>query len=114
MIITFHADVCMPESMRVPIHTGRLRYGHHAREESQKDRFGSFKLPEQINFDEARLIEAEYDSDAEACVKQVWRQPLDDRRDIVLVVKPGGFVKTVWINLRTDSHNTLRRENYFR
>lgn len=114
MLITFHADVYMPESMRTPIHLGPLRYGRHAREEAKQDRFGSFELPERLNLDEARLIEAVYDSAAEACIKQVWRQPLDDRRDIVLVVVPRGFVKTVWINLRTDKHRTLRRENYFR
>lgn len=113
MRILFHKDVGMPRSVATPIYTGVLRYGHHARAEAKKDRYGEIKLPEKINFDVAVLIEAEYDSDLERCVKQVWRQPLDERRDIVIVINPDGFVKTVWINLRSDKHRTLRRENYF-
>ena len=45
-------------------------------------------------------------------VKQVWRQPLDEQRDLVLVISSSGYVRTVWVNLRSDKHATLDSAKY--
>lgn len=110
----FHAEVFMPERYRRPIHEGELRYGPHALREARGDRYGHIELPACFTAAGAQLIEAEYDEREDAVVKQVWRQPLDAKRDIVLVINRNGFVKTVWVNLRTDKHRSLDASRYVR
>jgi len=110
----FHAEVFMPERFRRPIFEGRLRYGAHALSEATRDRYGDIPLPEFFEACKAKLIEVEFDVDHNNVCKQVWRQPLDDKRDIVLVMGRDGFVRTVWVNLRTDKHRTLDRAKYVR
>ena len=110
----FHSEVFMPERYKVPLQTGTLNYGNHAKVEALKDRYGSIPLPSEINLELARIIEAEFNVQDNEVVKQVWRQPLDEQRDIVLVVNRGGFVRTVWVNLRNDKHGTLDKSRYVR
>jgi hypothetical protein len=114
MSYLFHTDVFMPQRYRQPVFEGVLRYGPHAKNARQSDRFGSFDLPRVFCAANAQLIEVEYDEQKDKIVKQVWRQQLDDRRDIVLVICPNGFVRTAWINLRSDKHKTLNAARYVR
>jgi hypothetical protein len=108
----YHSEVYMPAAFKAPIYQGRLRYGTHAVKESLVDRFGAFNLPLSFFAVNATLIEAEYDKRSRQVIKQVWRQPLDATRDLVLVIMSNGFVKTVWINLKTDKHHTLNAARY--
>lgn len=112
MLLLFHVEVAMPDRLKKPIFEGRLRYGTHSRMEALSDRYGSIVLPVEFSAAKAKLIEAEVDSDTNQCIKQVWRQPLDEDRDIVLVITNTGFVKTVWVNLHSDKHHTLNRARY--
>lgn len=112
MSYLFHKDVFMPNSVSAPCFEGRLRYSHHAIQASKTDRFGGITLPEIFVAANAVLIESEY-KDGHV-IKQVWRQTMDEDRDLVLVLNASGNVKTVWINLKTDKHGTLRRGMYVR
>jgi len=58
------------------------------------------------------VFEAEWNG---KLVKIAMRVKLDEKRDLVIVGIPqmgGLFVKTVWINLRNDSHKTLNKNKY--
>jgi len=108
----YHTDVYMPGPLRRPIFEGVLRYGSHAKYAKLTDRYGEFDLPRVFRAEKAWLIEAEYDDCKRKVVKQVWRQQLDEHRDLVLVINRDGFVRTAWINLRSDLHKSLDTSRY--
>lgn len=114
MSYLFHTNLFMPNSVKKPVYEGPLRYGPHALREARSDRFGNIELPQCFDASIAQLIEVEFDERKEEVVKQVWRQPLDETRDLVLVVTKNGFVKTVWVNLKSDKHRTLDASRYVR
>lgn len=105
----------MPQVCRVPVHVGRLAYSWHAQREASLDRHGRIDLPTYFDAANAELIEAEAElaeSGEVRVVKQVWRQPLDGARDLVLVIARKGKVITVWVNRKGDTHRTLQRDRY--
>lgn len=110
--LLFHAEVFIPEEAKRPVHYGRLTYGRHARDEALSDRYGHIVLPSCFSPEQARLIESEYCPYSARVIKQVWRQRLDEQRDLVLVISSGGFVRTVWVNVRGDHHATLNKARY--
>lgn len=112
----FHFEVFMPASAKTPVYEGPLRYRRHAFRESKNDRYGEITLPTEFHAANAQLIEAEVliDHDKTRVVKQLWRQTLDARRDLVLSITDRGEVKTVWVNLKSDKHRTLDRSRYMR
>lgn len=114
MTFLFHKDVFMPPSAKSPVFAGMLKYSHHAIGASLTDRFGTFELPKTFSPEQAELIESEIADDGVTVIKQVWRQALDEKRDLVLAITREGRVKTVWINLRSDKHRTLQVHKYVR
>lgn len=108
----FHAEVFVPPCAQTPVHEGALRYSAHALREAHSDRYGGITLPEEFCTAGAKLIESEVLLGANKVVKQVWRQPLDAHRDLVLVIGEHGLVRTVWINLHSDKHRSLDRTKY--
>jgi hypothetical protein len=114
MTFLFHKDVFMPASAKSPVYEGKLKYSFHAIRASQNDRFGNIPLPESFTVANAELIESELSDDGSVALKQVWRQPLDDKRDLVMAITREGTVKTVWVNLKSDKHRTLQADKYVR
>lgn len=112
MTFLFHKDVFMPASAKSPVFEGRLKYSNHAITASQNDRFGAIPLPEMFSVANAELIESELSDDGTVVLKQVWRQQLDEKRDLILAITRDGRVKTVWVNLRSDKHRTLQTSKY--
>lgn len=110
----YHFEVYLPEQCKVPAYEGKLKYSLHARKEAASDRYGTIDLPDVFKAANAQLIEVEFDIRRNRIIKQVWRQPLDESRDLVLVIQPDGFVRTVWVNLRSDVHRTLNPSRYAR
>lgn len=110
----FHKDVFLPKKVTQPVWEDDLEYTTHAKEEAQKDRYGLIELPLKIDFNKATLIEAEaFGNDKMlVCTKQVWRVSLDSKRDLCVVVTREGRVKTVWVNLSSDKHITLKSDKY--
>ncbi len=109
----YHYEVFMPRRIAksLPTNVRKLTYSNHAVNESRSDRYGDFELPKELRFSDCDLIEAEvYASGIE---KVVVRFNIDAERSLCLAIKPAtNFVKTVWINLSSDKHNTLDRSRY--
>jgi len=111
----YHVEVGMPKTLALPHGTLSLAYSHHARTAAAFDRYGDVSefLPATLDTREAQVIEVETD-DMGHTVKVVYRLDYDDEVDMVLAVAVDGraFVKTMWLNLKNDSHCTLDRARY--
>lgn len=111
----FHKEVWIPDELAKPCYVGPLRYARHAQEAADNEGYGRIPLPRSISPSDATLIEVGFNPRVEAnggVTKQVWRKHLDSDRDLVIVITPEGFVKTVWVNLTTDKHSTLNKARY--
>lgn len=90
-----------------------LKYGSHAREEAMKDRYGDITLPRAISFTEGGLKIIEMEIQGQSVTKLVVRMSYDADKDITIVFNPAdGFVRTVWLNEKTDTHKTLDKSKY--
>lgn len=114
--IGFPKDVVMPRGFTPKMY---LNYGGHARYEAMADRYGQMKLPKMVDITKGQIIEIGVTNQMtgnqyeKVVTKMVVRFPYDDKKDLVIVIMiPTGFVKTVWANLKTDSHKTLDRSKY--
>lgn len=112
----YHVDVYMPEWFTSPIWVGNVTHSRHAINAAQTDRYGVIDLPNKIDYTYGTIIEVETEflNGDEQVIKQVWRIPYDDVRDLIIVVTTTGLVKTVWFNLKNDKHKTLNRSKYVR
>jgi hypothetical protein len=110
----FHKDVGIPAPLKSGPPVGlRVNYGRHATESAQNDRYGNcLHLLPATTPAKFQLIEVE--AQGKTILKWVIRFPLaeGDKRDLIMVVQPDGFVRTVWINLHDDKHSTLKRHLY--
>lgn len=107
----YHYEIYIPEYMKAPCFEGLLIYTRHAIAEAQSDKYGLVQLPERFCAAEATLIEVEVDN-LGLVIKQVWRRPYDQHRDLILVIMNTGVVRTVWFNKKTDTHKTLNVARY--
>jgi hypothetical protein len=113
MKMLYHKDVGFPKGLNGNVGVVSLRYSHHALEAAANDRYGRIVLPETLDTNKATLIEVEVW--AGRVTKAVYRTTADYQKDLILVIIPennGGFVKTVWCNLKTDKHKSLRKHLY--
>ncbi len=111
--LLFHKDVFIPEFAKKPLHEGEVRYARHALHVSGgTEAIQAIELPREFDAKKATLIEAEVNPLTGDVEKQVWRQPLDEQWDLCFPMMPGGFIKTVWLNARTDTHATLNRTKF--
>ncbi len=103
----FHKDIGIPGPLKSGPPVGmKLSYGFHSKLRAQEKGIENFPS----NLPAYQLIEVE--SQFGKASKWVVRVPYDARRDLVLVILPNGFVKTVWPNWRNDDHKTLKRFLY--
>jgi hypothetical protein len=109
MTQVFHKDAYgLPKWFRKPTGVIRPTYSLHAKQAAAGDRYGYITLPETIDLAKFETVEVYLDTHLTNKVsKAVIRGPLDKYRDLVLVIHPDGFVRTVWVNLRSDKHFTL-------
>lgn len=116
----YHKDIGFPDDLEFPrgfLTAGRsvisLRYGTHSREEAMKEKYGVLQLPQRIDLKNSDIFEVGTRPGSNVIEKVCVRMPHDTEKDIVIVIMvPSCFVKTVWANLKTDSHKTLNRGNY--
>ncbi len=107
----YHREIFMPAGVRnLAGVTLALTPSHHARGAALYDRYGALTIPAQITFDGKDVVEAEFE--AGKLVKVVVRLSYDDTRDAIYVCKTDGFLKTVWFNLKSDKHKTLKKHLY--
>lgn len=113
----FHYQLGFPKRAKLTFGTIYLFWTKHALSECSADRYGIINPPSQLDTDKAQVIEAELSRLADGSFytnKVVYRIPYTDTKDMVLVVSPGsGAVRTVWINMKEDTHRTLDRSKYW-
>lgn len=109
----YHADIGLPAGFRAPQDRVRLEWTRHADAE-RTDRYGDIPRVATLPLSMFKVVEVGVEGNRVA--KLVVRGHLDKSRDAVFVLIPGKTyrVKTVWINLRSDSHSTLDRSRYVR
>jgi hypothetical protein len=110
--VLYHYQLGFPSWFRALDGEMMLVYGSHARREAMLDRYGLIELPDSIDLADWTVIEIGVQHGE--VTKYVLRSSLDTKRDLVLVVRPNGFVKTVWTNLKDDVHRTLNTARYER
>jgi hypothetical protein len=113
----FHAQKWLPpETDKYYGKVYPLRYSQHAMQAAKNDRYGEIdlmKIPRSVKIERGQVIEVETDDLTGQIRKFVVRRPYDEKRDIIIVfLVPDGTVKTVWFNLKSDTHRTLNRGRY--
>jgi hypothetical protein len=113
----YHMELGFPKNFNPPTGVHELEYSRHAVEATQDDRYGAIPVLKKMNVDRLKMVELGVQDGRVS--KIVYRGTLDEERDMCIVVipKPAGqkwFVKTVWINLRSDQHRTLDESKYAR
>jgi hypothetical protein len=111
----YHREIFMPAQVAEQFdrRSFELQLTRHAKDAARRDRYGFILIPRKIVVQASQIVEAEIVSGE--VVKVVVRQPYDQTRDLILVLSPDGKrarVRTVWFNLATDTHATLRAELY--
>lgn len=109
----WHSEIRLPDNFVRPTGRMRLCYSQHAIRASLSDRYGEIRILKSITADRFDVVEVETHNGR--TVKYVLRGSYNDEFDIVLVIMPatpGGFVKTVWLNRKSDRHSTLDRSRY--
>lgn len=106
----YHAEIGFPKGFKAPTGKATPKYGNHSRFEAQCDRYGHIELPKTIDLGKMKVIEIEVLNGKVA--KALFRGSLDETRDLCIVLQPDGFVRTCWVNLKTDTHRTLDRTKY--
>lgn len=111
----YHKDIGFPENWVTMLPrnfspaTMTLSYGSHARAEALSDKYGSIQLPQRLS----KAVPFEIEVQNGTVVKIGVRMPHDELNDIIVIFQPkDGFVRTVWLNRKTDSHKTLDAGKY--
>ena len=108
----YHRDLYMPKGV-LALEDREVTFivSAHAKRAAREDRYGFLTIPEKIRFDGKDVVEAEFEDGK--LKKLVVRLPYDARRDAVYVFNVAdGLLKTVWANLKSDLHFTLKKELY--
>lgn len=109
----YHTDLGFPDSLE--LREGYYiepKYSAHALKAAKEDRYGIINLPKTIEFSKKAIIEVETKDNVEAD-KIVVRIPYSGEDDLCLVILlDSKVVKTVWLNKRSDKHNTLDKNKY--
>lgn len=112
----YHYKLGFPDWYERPSGKIRLVYGNHAKSEATLDKYcvTLVQLPNPLDLDTFWPVEIEAKAvSGDPCVvKTVYRGPLDQHRDLCLVIDHGNFVRTIWVNHKLDGHATLRRGKY--
>lgn len=109
----YHADIFIPEWFTMPTERVRLEWSQHARKAAWEERYGRIPTFQTIPLSQFSLIELGVRDGAVS--KIVVRGHYDSARDVIFVLCPEDthyFVKTVWMNLRSDEHKSLDRSRY--
>ncbi len=106
----FHKDIGLPIGLAMPQAGLSLRYGFHA-QDRQAEKIPSGALPKTLP-NGFTVIEAE--SVRGKAMKWVVRFPFTADSDLVLVITMDGFVKTLWLNKKSDLHKSLNRSAYLK
>jgi len=112
----FHSRVFIPPELKkkIPNQLIILNYGPHAKKEAATDVLGPVEnLPDKIDFSQAHIVEIV--TAKKGIHKIVLKIPIDDTRDLAMVVNKDNvtkapntwFVRTVWVNKRADRNKEI-------
>lgn len=104
---TYHHEIGIPSRLAYPRSGLRLRFSKHAINAAREDGLHQLPVSLPLGF---QLIETTELSGV--VVKWVVRFPWVNGQDLVLVVRPNGQVKSMWVNSKEDTHVTLRKDKY--
>lgn len=118
---TYHKAIGFPRGFTPPEGNLTLIYSQHALYAALSDRYGVLSLPKTLNLtslnkrasagEDCGLVEITFDAQGMP-LKGVYRIPRGGLILVIVVLYQSATVKTVWANLPSDNHTTLRRENY--
>ncbi len=109
----YHYQIYMPPKFNPKVGTVVLQYGPHALRAANTDRYGAVRLDSTLNTNRALCVEVEL-IDGQV-TKLVYRISYSAALDLVLVVSPKMghfFVRTVWLQEKSDVHATLDVSRY--
>lgn len=114
----FHRSIGFPKNWAHMLPRGfnpfnvRLKYGPHSRQQMQ-NKYGVTNLPRSFSFKDEGVKLIELEIRYGQVVKMVARMPFDRANDLVIAFHPhDGFVRTAWLNKKTDKHSTLDKSRY--
>ena len=108
----YHKDLGLPTMWKTDWGVLGLKYSKHAQQAAEDDRYGFIDLPRRLDTSRAEVIEIELDED-ECLDKILYRTRYNAEYDICIAVRPlTREVKTVWLNKRNDTHQTLDLTKY--
>jgi len=110
MEITYHKDVFMPSHALNAYRPFFLRYGTHAKNQCDADRYGKISPVYKVTVNQENLVELTLDG--LRITKLLVRVPHDGKHDVCIVFLVDGFVKTCWLCMKSDTHKTLKRHLY--
>lgn len=94
----------------------KLFYSHHAKLQAIQDRYGIISNPpREIELTKDNVFEVEILNNLIS--KVAIRIKYDNEKDLIIVLIPEyntATVKTLWLNLSSDSHKTLDKSKYNR
>lgn len=113
----YHAEIGLPEGYRHPSGLVNIDYSAHARKAAGDDRYGYIPLPAAISLSRYKTVEVEILNGKVRKIVIRGALLMDiAERDVIFVLMPRAgkpwFCKTVWANLKSDSHKTLDRSRY--
>ena len=109
----YHKDLGFPKGFNSQVGTVLLQYTQHAKLAALSDKYGRIELSKTLNTSEAECIELQVEQGQ--VTKLVYRIAYDTGRDLVIVCRPQGngfIVPTLWLNLKSDKHETLDVSKY--
>ena len=110
----YHAEVRLPNGYRHPRFSVNVEYSNHARREAASDRYGRIVLDPFVDLSFFETVEVEITAGTVSKIVVREAGHVERQRVLVLIPRKGQrwFCKTVWINVRSDSHKTLDRSRY--
>lgn len=110
----YHREVGFPACVELPKGKFSLEWSEHAQQQCVMDINGAIKVTPTIILDPYRIFEVQLSQD-QKIEKFAYRTRYNGRCDITYVFIPQGenlFIKTVWLNRRSDKHFTLDVSKY--
>jgi hypothetical protein len=108
----YHKDLGLP-AVQLPTGKVQVTYTYHAQEAAKTDRYGHIFLASTLDLTNAETVEVTLV--AGRLQKVLYRMTYSKTCDVCMVVDVNTWkVITVWLNSKTDNHNTLQVHKYTR
>jgi len=109
----YHSRIGLPDWFVAPTERVPLKWTYHAEIQRQEDRYGIIRRFKTATLGRLEVIEIGVRDNKVS--KILFRGTFNERYDVCMVLIPGKnewTVKTVWLNDKTDTHDTLNPARY--